>query len=431
MTDTAVSLATPQPPWTLYTDRQRWGFVAILFLTYTSNVFDRNVISVLLEPIRQEFHASDTMLGVLGGFSFTLFNALLGIPIARWADRGNRPNIITLALALWSLMTVCCGLAASMLQLIAGRVGVGVGEAGAVPPAQSLIADYFPPERRANAFAVYTSGAVVGYLLSFGAGGSIAAAYGWRSAFLWAGAPGLALALITWLWLREPRRALAHLRDSRTHEALRVTLKCLWAKRSYVFIVTGSTLYYFVAYGALVFVPSFAIRVLHIPLARVSVSYGIVYAAASLIGTLGGGALATRLSRHDSRWLAWLAAVACPLAAPFYIAAFATSSYTTFLMLLFVGATVLIGGLPPAYAAIQSVCGPQRRAMAVAITFFCLTLIGGGFGPITTGAISDALSATQGTDSLRYAMMMMMSVLLITGWAFYAGGRSMPADLED
>jgi MFS family permease len=431
MTDTAAPLAAPQPAWTLYTDRQRWAFLAILFLTYTSNVFDRNVISVLLEPIRQEFHASDTMLGVLGGFSFAIFNAVLGIPISRWADRGNRPNIITMALALWSLMTVFCGLASSFLQLIVGRIGVGVGEAGAIPPAQSLVADYFPPERRANAFAVYTSGGVVGYLLSFGAGGFIAAAYGWRSAFLWAGAPGLALALVTWLWLREPRRELAHLRDSRNHEALRVTLKRLLAKRSYVFIVMGFTLYYFVAYGALVFVPSFAIRVLHIPLARVSLSYAVVYAAASLIGTLGGGALATRLARRDSRWLAWLAAVACPIAAPFYLAAFAASSYTTFLVLVFIGATLLIGGLPPAYAAIQSVCGRQRRAMAVAITLFFLTLIGGGFGPITTGAISDALRPTQGVDSLRYALMMMMSILLLTGWAFYKGGRSMPADLED
>jgi MFS family permease len=431
MTDTAAPLAAPQPAWTLYTDRQRWAFLAILFLTYTSNVFDRNVISVLLEPIRQEFHASDTMLGVLGGFSFAIFNAVLGIPISRWADRGDRPNIITMALALWSLMTVFCGLASSFLQLIVGRIGVGVGEAGAIPPAQSLVADYFPPDRRANAFAFYTSGGVVGYLLSFGAGGFIAAAYGWRSAFLWAGAPGLALALVTWLWLREPRRELAHLRDSRNHEALRVTLKCLLAKRSYVFIVLGFTSYYFVAYGALVFVPSFAIRVLNIPLGRVSLSYAVVYAAASLIGTLGGGALATRLARRDSRWLAWLAAVACPIAAPFYLAAFAVSNYTTFLVLVFIGATLLIGGLPPAYAAIQSVCGRQRRAMAVAIALFCLTLIGGGFGPITTGAISDALSPTEGVDSLRYALMVMMSILLLTGWAFYRGGRSMPADLED
>lgn len=431
MMDAASSAGARQAPWTLYTERQRWAFLAILFLTYTSNAFDRNIISVLLEPIRLEFHVSDTMLGFLGGFSFAVFNSVLGIPIARWADRGNRPTIITLALGLWSLMTVLCGFAVSFWQLAAARIGVGVGEAGAIPPAQSLIADYFPPDRRANAFAVYTSAAVVGYLLSFSAGGSIAAAYGWRSAFLWAGAPGLALALVTRLGLREPRRKLPHLQDSANHEALRATLKSLLAKRSYVFIVVGFTLYYFVAYGALIFIPSFAIRILHIPLAHVSLSYGAVYAAASLIGTLGGGALATRLARRDVRWLAWLAAAACPLCVPFYIAAFAVNSYAAFLALIFVGATVLIGGLPPAYAAIQGICGPQRRAMAVALALFSLTLFGGGFGPIVTGAISDALSATQGVNSLRYALMMMMSLLLITGVAFYIGGRAMPVDLED
>jgi MFS family permease len=162
VTDSGVSTAIMSAPdaamtpsWTLYSSRQRWGLLAVLFLVSTSNYLDRNVISVLLEPIKQEFHVSDTMLGLLGGFCFSIFYAVFGMPVARWADRGNRRTVITLALAIWSLMTLCCGLAQTFVQLTIARIGVGAGEAGAIPPAQSLIADYFSPQQRATAIAIF------------------------------------------------------------------------------------------------------------------------------------------------------------------------------------------------------------------------------------------------------------------------------------
>jgi MFS family permease len=426
-----LSQSVAAAPWTQFTERQRRGFLAILFLVYACNVFDRNVISVLLEPIKHEFAASDTELGFLGGFAFAIFNALLGIPIARWADRGDRPKIITLALGLWSLMTLVCGAAVSFWQLAVARVGVGIGEAGSIPPSQSLIADYFPPERRTLAFAVFTAAAVVGYLLSFSAGGYLAATAGWRVSFVWAGLPGLALAVATRLGLGEPRRNPVYATPAGSAEPFGVTLKLLLRKRSYVLIALGFTLYYFVAYGALVFIPSFAVRVLQQPLSKVSLSYGAVYAAASLFGTLGGGGLVNRLARRDSRWLVWAPAIACPLGAPFYIAAFATQDYTTFLTFIFVGGSILIAGLPPAYAAIQSVCGTSRRAMAVALALFAQTFFGGGFGPVATGALSDSLQATHGVDGLRYSLMIMMSILVLAGVAFFYGSRAMPADVEE
>jgi MFS family permease len=418
-------------PWTQFTERQRWSFLSILFLVYACNVFDRNVIAVLLEPIKHEFAVSDTLLGFLGGFAFAIFNALLGIPIARWADRGDRPKIIALAIGLWSLMTLVCGAAMSFWQLAAARVGVGIGEAGSIPPSQSLIADYFAPERRTLAFAVFTAAAVVGYLLSFSAGGYLAATLGWRESFLWAGLPGLALAVATRLGLGEPRRNPLYATPKGDAEAFGVTLKLLLRKRSYVCLALGFTLYYFVAYGALVFIPSFAVRVLQQPLSKVSLSYGAVYAAASLLGTLGGGGLVNRLARRDSRWLVWAPAIACPLGAPFYIAAFATQDYTTFLAFIFVGGSILIAGLPPANAAIQSVCGKPRRAMAVALALFAQTFFGGGFGPVVTGAVSDALQVTHGVDGLRYSLMIMMSILVLAGVAFFYGSRAMLADAEE
>jgi MFS family permease len=431
--DAHVPAASPAaaPPWELYTERQRWGLLAILFLVSTSNYFARNVISVLIEPIKHEFHSSDAMLGLLSGFCFAVFYALFGMPVARWADRGNRRTVITFAIAVWSVMTVFCGLAQTFWQLALARIGVGAGESGAIPSAQSLIADYFPPERRASAIAIFTAAATAGYLLGFSVGGFIAAKYGWRPVFLLAGAPGLLVALIARIGLSEPRLLAKFAGGAAKAERFGETLARLIKKRAFVHALIGSILYFFVAYGAIIFVPSFQIRVLRVPLARVSVVYGAVAAVASVIGTLGGGWLADSLSRRDIRWLAWLPAVALTLSGPVWIVGFSLGSFPAFLALAFVGNVLLVGGLPPVFAAVHSVCGSRRRATAVAIVLFSSTLFGGGFGPLITGAISDALSARFGADGLRYSLMLMMTLMAPIGVSLYLFGRAMPADLED
>lgn len=417
------------PAWSLYSDPRRWGLLAVLFLVSTSNYLDRYVISVVLESIKQEFQVSDTMLGLLSGFSFSIFYAVFGIPVARWADRGNRRTIITFALTAWSLMTMVCGLAQTFWQLALARVGVGVGESGAIPPAQSLIADYFPPERRATAIAIFTSAGTAGYLLGFGAGGYMAATYGWRSTFLLAGAPGLLLALIARFALAEPRQHLGF-QQSGPAESMSQTLARLRHKKSYVYAVASFALYFLFAYGTLIFIPSFLVRVLHVPLARASMTFGGVSAAATVIGTLGSGWLADRLARHDVRWLAWLPAGACMLAIPFFLMAFATSDFRIFTPLAFVG-MLLLSAHPSGYTAIHTLCGSRRRAMAIAIVFFSSTLFGGGFGPLVTGAVSDALSSAYGAEGLRYALMMMTTVLVASSLAFYRFGQAIPADLEE
>jgi len=422
----------PAPrPWELYSERQRWRLLAILFLVATSNYFDRNVIAVLLEPIKHEFQLSDTLLGVLGGFCFALFYALFGIPISRWGDGGNRRTIITTALTIWSLMTVLCGLAQSFVQLAAARVGVGVGEAGAIPPAQSLIADYFPPERRAGAIAVFTSAATAGLLLGFGVGGYVAEKYGWRTAFILGGIPGLALALLTRWGLEEPRVQLGFPYDNPRRESFGETLQRLRQKRSYVHALIGCQLYFVMAYGALLFIPAYLIRVQHVALATVSVAYGTVGAVSGLIGTLGGGWLANRLGRKDVRWLAWLCAIACAVAGPLYMLALGVNNFTVFLAASGLGSALLAGGLPAMFAGIIAVAGSARRTTALAIVLFSATLIGGGLGPLVSGALSDVLTATYGDNGLRYALLAVMPVLLVTGGFFYAFGRAMPADLEE
>jgi predicted MFS family arabinose efflux permease len=417
-------------PWELYTSHRRYGLLAILFVVSTLNCFDQFVISVLLEPIKLEFRLSDSSLGLLTGICFALCYALCGIPWANWADRGNRRTIITIALALWSTMTVLCGLARSYGQLALARVGVGAGESGAIPTAQSLIADYFPPERRASAYAIFTCGLTTGYLLGVGLGGYVAAGYGWRAAFLIGGVPGLALAVIARFGLKEPRTRIGYPGGRGERESVSSSVLHLKAKLAFAYALVGFIMYYAIFYGVLNFIPSFLIRVLHVPLSVVGAEYGSLVAAATLVGTLGGGWVADRISRHDVRWLAWLPAVGCAIAAPVYVAALSMRDFRSFLALAFI-AWIFINGTAPLYAAVHAMCGSRRRATAIAILLLCGSLIGGSLGPLIAGALSDKLSARYGVDGLRYSLMGMMLILVATSGFYYLCGRAMPADLED
>lgn len=436
MSSPAPVLAAPDQrssstrPWELYSDRQRWTFLAVLFLVSTSNYVDRNIISVLLEPIKQEYGVSDTLLGLLSGVTFAMFYVTLGIPVARWADRGNRRTIITAALAAWSVMTVLCGLAQSFWQLALARVGVGAGESGAIPPAQSLIAEYFSPDRRASALAIFTAAATAGYVGGFVIGGQIAANYGWRAAFIAVGLPGLVLALIAHFGLKEPRAILGFPTQVQ-RESLGATLRTLLGKRSYRELLVGLTLYFFIAYGAVVFIPSFLVRVLGVPIGTVGTVYGTAVAIGGIIGTIAGGVLADRLGRRDVRWLAWLPAAACGLAFPAYVLAFAMPAFPAFIAFALLASAFVTGGLPPIFSALHAVCGSRRRATAVAISLFVANLIGLGVGPLVTGALSDALSSVYGARGLQYALMLVMIVVIGAAVFFYRCGRAMPEDLED
>jgi len=429
--ESTLLASTATAPWLLFNRRQRRMLLLVLFLVATSNFFDKNVISILLEPIKQDFHVTDTMLGLLSGFCFAAFYAIAGVPVARWADCGNRRTVITTALVVWSAMTSLCGLAQSFWQLALARVGVGAGESGAIPPAHSLIADYFAPETRATALAILTSAGTAGSLLGVGLGGYIAATLGWRAAFLFAGVPGIALAVLARCTLAEPRLQLGFPGTRAPTESLRETLARLKLKRSYLYALTGCILYTFVFQGGLLFVPSFLVRVLHVPLKSVSVMYGGVVATASVVGTLGGGWIADRLGKRDVGWLARIPTITCIAAAPVYILALSGNDFPMFLMLVFIGQLLLASGLPAILAAIHAVCGTRRRAMAIAIMYFTATLVGSGFGPLVTGAISDGLGQIYGAESLRSSLIIVVAILLVAGASFYKCAGAMTHDLED
>lgn len=419
------------PSWLLYTRRQRWRLLAILFLVATSSSLDRYIVSILVEPIKQEFAISDAMLGLFGGFAFTLCYATFAIPVARWADRGNRRTVITLALTAWSAMTVLCGFAQSFWQLLLARVGVGIGESGASPAAQSLIIDYFPPESRATAIAIFIAATAAGLILGFGLGGYLADEYSWRVAFVAAGAPGLALALLARFGLAEPRLQLGFPGLTSRTESLGEVLARLWAKPSYRYAVCGSMLYAFIAAGSLIFWSSFMVRILRVPLRDVGIVYGPVAAAAVIIGTLGGGWLGDRLRQKDIRWVAWLPAAVCTLVCPIYIIELNMNRFLHFLALDFVANVLLAGALPLMYSTVHTVCGNRRRAMAIAIVYFASALFGAGLGPLLAGALSDMLSAAYGVEGLRYALVWFMSPLFVVGVLFYLCARAMPRDLEN
>ncbi|MGH8031075.1 MAG: spinster family MFS transporter [Luteimonas sp.] len=423
-------LDTTAAPHTQYSTQRRWLMLAVLFLVATCSYLDRHIVAVLLEPIKKEFGASDTQLGLLTGFAFAAFYATLGIPVARWADRGNRRLVVTLSLVVWSGFTALCGITASFWQLALARVGVGAGEAGAIPPSQSLIVDYFPPERRGLALAIFMSSGTTGYLIAFIGGAALAASHGWRVALLVVGLPGLALALLTHFALDEPRQRVAAPASATVPAGLLRTLGELRAKRSYLWLLAGAALYGVVAYGSVIFLPSFMVRSLGVALTDIGLVFGLTSAAGALAGTLAGGWTADRLARRDVRWYAWLPALACLASLPFQTAALLSQSFTSFLPLSWIGGIFLGLGAPSMFAALHAVCGSSRRSLAVAVFTFTMSLIGSGFGPLITGAVSDALAPRLGVESLRYAMLFCTLFLVPTAWVLYRCGRAMPRDIE-
>jgi predicted MFS family arabinose efflux permease len=418
--------------WDLYSGRQRGIFLLVLFLVGTSNYVDRNIIGVLLEPIKQEFGVSDTMLGLLSGISFALFYATLGIPVARWADRGDRRFIITISLTVWSLMTVLCGMAQNFWQLALARVGVGMGEAGAIPPAQSLIADYYPPDRRSKAIGVYMMCSMAGYVIGLVAGGWIAQHYGWRAAFFIVGLPGLLLALTTRFLLAEPRHLPQFAIPAQSQEPVTATFRALFEKPSYRNVIGAMVLYFLMAYGALLFTASFMMRVHDLSVSEAGALFGGLSAAGAIVGNIGGGIVTDYLARRDIAWTARLPGWGLILALPLYEVAFMAPNLPVMAGALFLASIFLTGVIPPMFSALHAVCGTARRAMAVAIAFFFANLIGLGLGPVIAGSLSDWFAQSYGpADGLRFALMTVMFTFIPSGILMLRAARTLRADMED
>lgn len=404
----------------------------MLTLVYVFNFVDRQLLVILQESIKKELHLSDTQLGLLSGFTFAIFYVTLGIPIASMADKSNRRNIVALSLSLWSVMTALSGRARNFIQLLFARVGVGVGEAGGSPPAHAMISDYFPPEKRSTALSVYSTGIYIGILIGFLMGGYLNQHLGWRTAFLVLGIPGVIFSLLFYTTVKEPRRGATDtqaLALNKPHRLIEV-IKFLYATNTFVWLALATGLHVFCIYGLVNWAPSFLARLHGMKSSEIGVLLGLILGIGGAIGTYAGGWLTDYFGRKDKRWYLKIPAYAIILS--IFFAAGALFLQNNFLSVTCLGLCVSLHSmyLGPSIAVVHSLVPASMRALASAILFLVLNLIGLGFGPLVVGMISDWLAPTLGAESLRWAMSIIIPVSVASSTLFFKSAKKWVLDLE-
>ena len=422
--------ASPATP-ALDRGRYKWYALTILVLVYTSSHVDRQIMGILLQPIKEDMGATDTQMGFLIGLTFALFYATLGMPIAMLADRSNRRNIITAALTIWSAMTVLCGYTQNFLQLTLARIGVGVGEAGSTPPSHSMISDMFPLHQRGTAMGIYALGVNLGLLIAYLAGGWMSEHWGWRWTFVAVGAPGVLLALILRFTVAEPRRGLSEAgRSLQAAPPFREVARYMWTTPATRHVVFGSALAGFVGYGMVLWLPAFFARSHGLSQTEIGLTLALMAGIVGGAGTFLAGRLADMLARHDQRWFAWVVAIGKVVLVPFLVWFFLTTDFRSAILIYLIPA--FFGGfyLAPTFAMIQSLVKPEMRAVASAICLFLLNIIGLGIGPQSVGILSDWLADSYGDESLRYALMVFSLVNVWCGLHYFLAARTLPQDMQ-
>ncbi len=405
--------------------------LGVLVVVYTFNFIDRQILSILMEAIKLDLGLSDKALGFLAGFAFALFYAVMGIPIALWADRGNRRNLIAVALAVWSLMTALSGLAQNFAHLALARIGVGIGEAGCSPPAHSMISDYYPPHERATALGIYALGIPLGIMFGLFAGGWINDVFGWRKAFFVVGLPGLVLALIVRFTLQEPTRGMSENRTAdETPPTIMQTIRFLMRRPAFVHIAFGGALAAFVGYGVISWFPSFLIRSHGMSTTEVGLWLGIIIGIPGGAGIFLGGYLADKFGARDTRWYLWMVSVSALVSLPFGAATYLLSN--PYWALAIFSIPILLSNFWQAttLAQTQSLVRLRMRGVASAFLLFIVNIIGLGAGPWAVGILSDALAPTYGVHSLRWSLMIFGAIGLWVAYHYYAAGKHLAADLR-
>lgn len=408
----------------------------ILLVVYVFNFIDRQIVNILAEPIARDLELSDTQIGLMTGLAFALFYTVLGIPIARFADRPttSRPRLIAVALGIWSAMTALCGLAQNFWQLLLARIGVGVGEAGCTPPAHSLISEIVPPARRASALAFYSLGIPIGSLLGMVIGGTLADLMTWRDAFVIVGLPGLALALLVWFLLKEPRQAdaAALLRAQSQPAALPLgeALKEVMGSRAFVLLLCAGSAAAFLSYGKTTWTTIFFQRTHDLTPGQVGLWFGLLGGVGGMLGTWLGGYLADRFGAVNRRHVLSAPAIGMAVAVPLAIAAYHAPSWPMALVLLFVPTVFNSFYYGPCYSAAQGLVPIKARAIAAASLLFFQNLIGLGLGPLFFGMLSDGLQPSFGAESVRYVLYGAAVLGLVPAYFFWRCGLHLDAELD-
>jgi MFS family permease len=410
MTDMAAAGAAPAGRGPAFSGAYKTLVLGFLLAAYTFNFIDRTIIATIGQAIKVDLKITDTQLGLLGGLSFAVLYTLLGLPIARLAERWNRVSIISLALVVWSGFTVACGLAGNFLSLLAMRVGVGVGEAGCSPPSHSLISDYFEPKRRASALSIYAFGIPLGAMIGAVAGGWLAKSYGWRIAFMVVGAPGLILALLLKLLVKEPPRGHADparrvsdepgraaqgpfgrlmLHEVKELGSVTISLFSHWPVAN---MILGLTMASFAGYGVGQFYAAYFIRAFGLDYATVGLVFGLIGGFSSGVGTLAGGFISDWASRHNARWYALTPAIGLTIAAPIYVLAYRAPDWRIAALILLIPGIFHYTYLGPTFGIVQNVVETRRRATASAVMLLFVNIIALGGGPLFTGWMIDRLA---------------------------------------
>lgn len=412
--------------------RERAAALGILVLVYTFNFIDRQIVGILAVPIKADLDLSDAQLGLMGGLAFALFYTGLGIPVAMAADRYSRTWIMTGALVIWSGMTAVCGLATNFWQLFMARLGVGVGEAGGVAPAYSLISDLFPPEQRARALSIYSFGIPIGSALGIVFGGVIASLIDWRYAFFAVGIAGVLLAPVFRLTIKEPQRGrFDRQRADSAPPALAAILSTLVNKPSFWVISLGASCSSMMGYGLFFWFPSFFVRSYGMTLLDASLFYGAILLVGGLAGVWIGGWAGDRFGQGSRKAYVKIPALAFLLTIPFYVLGILSPTPVLSFFVLLVPTALGLVWLGPVISTIQHLVRPDMRATASAVFLFVNNLIGIGIGTWAIGALSDALQLHYGDDSLRYSILAGTVFYLLASGLFLLSSRWLERDWAD
>ena len=409
-----------------------------LLLVYILNFLDRQIVNILAEPIKGELGLSDTQLGLLAGPAFAVFYAVLGIPIARYADneKTNRVWLISVCLAVWSAMTAICGVAQNFVQLALARIGVGVGEAGCTPAAHSLIADSVPPEKRSSAIAFFGLGIPIGGLLGLIIGGVVNDQYGWRMALMLVGMPGILLAFLLPLIIRDPRRCAdsAHFNTAGSPVKAKLSIKDaareVFASKAYLYVFIAASFTAFLSYGKGLWTISFFIRSHGLSTTEAGLAMAVALGISGIIGTWLGGKMADVFGKRDKRHILTLPAIGMAIAAPILFAGYWAEDWRIAVALLILPTILNSAYYGPAYGCVQGLVRPEARAIAASLVVFGQNLIGLGMGPLLFGVLSDWLQPMAGDESVRWVLYGAAWLGLIPAFFFWRASLRLNAELK-
>ncbi len=412
----------------------RWYFLSVLVMIYAVQHLDRQILSILIEPLKREFGLSDTQLGFLTGSCYAVSYAVAGIPLGMLGDRVNRRNLLAVMLAIWSGMTALSGLARNLSHLMFARLFVGAAESANMPLAMSMLSDMFTRKQRSSAFGIYWLGVAVGGALGPAMGGPVAAAWGWRAAFFIAGIPGIVLALVLLATTREPARRTADDRIADLAHKAPSPLTCLkffWSQRSLMLIYAANALSSAAILGVFIWLPSFLIRVHGLSLSQAGLTVGVVTGVGTTVGSLAGGFVGDRVTRTNFLRLPYVPAAAILAVALAGMGMVLAGSTAVAVALMFVLQTSQNFHSAPSYALGQSLVGARMRGTANAVTLVLSNLLGYGIGPGLVGYLSDHVYAPLvGEDSIRYAMLTATFIGLVSAGLFALSARPLKRDLE-